>query len=225
MDEHRRTRDLLVPYVLDALDPQEERGVRHHLSACDACRAEEQALRETHENLVALAETAESPPPELKSRILAQLPRRRTSRLPLAAAAAAILALSLTLAVLYIFSPGILNQPTLASATLEPTTLAPGAAGGEIHLYDKKENVRVRLEVWGMPEPGPDEYYELWLVKDGGRMSGGTFAVGHNGRVEADLNVPKIAGSYQQVGVTSEKDDGNPMPSDEKMLGGTLDGP
>ena len=75
--EHRRIRDLLGPYVLDTLDPEEEWETERHLRECASCRDEERELRQTHEYLAELAETLEAPPPELKSRVLERLPRRR----------------------------------------------------------------------------------------------------------------------------------------------------
>jgi anti-sigma-K factor RskA len=92
-------------YALDALPPEEERFFERHLEDCEACRAEVAELRET---AAALGTAAwEAPPPELKSRLMAQvdvtrqLPpvpapaRERTRReryAPLLAAAAAVLA-------------------------------------------------------------------------------------------------------------------------------------
>jgi Anti-sigma-K factor rskA len=120
-----------------------------------------------------------------------------------------------------LYSTGFFGREAIASSVLEPTDLAP-RAGGEIRLYESGPNVRVELEVWGMPEQDHEGYYELWFVEDGERMSGGGFTVGPDGRLEADLNAPKIASTYPQVGVTFEKDTGDPRASDKKMLGGEL---
>ena len=218
MSEHLEVRDLLGPYVMGSLGPEERREVEEHLEGCPSCREEAQELRFAHERLVDLASVRETPPPELKERVMVGMPRRETRPVPLVAAAAVLLVL-LVLGVLY--SSGIFEPREVAAATLQPTTLAP-EAGGEMQLYNSEDNMRVRLEAWGMPPCKSDEYYELWFVEDEERVSGGSFTVGPSGRVEVDLNAPKLADDYSQVGVTREIAPGDPRPSDRKMLSGEL---
>lgn len=220
MSEHGRIRDLLGPFVLGVLGPDEEREVQDHLQHCEDCRSEEQGLRRSHEDLANLADAVETPPPELKSHLLAQLPRRRVRWAPIAAAAAAVL----VLAVVAVYSSGFFMPEMVASAELEPTGLAP-EAGGEVRVYETGSNMEVRLEVWGMPETSPDEYYELWLVDKDRRISAGSFTVSPDGRTEARLNAPAtvLAEGYRQVGITSETTQEDPLPSGKKVLGGELD--
>jgi hypothetical protein len=218
MSEHLEVRDLLGPYVMGALGPEEERKVEEHLEGCAPCREEARDLRLAHECLVDLASTTGTPPPELKNRVMTGIARRETRLVPLVAAAAVLCVLAL-LGVLY--SSGVFGRDEVASATLEPTDLAP-EAGGEVHLYGFGENMKVQLEAWGMPPCKSDEYYELWFVEGEEHVSSGSFTVGPSGRVEVDLNAPKLAGNYPQVGVTRETASGDPRPSDRKMLGGEL---
>jgi hypothetical protein len=214
---HEEARDLLGPYVIGGLEPGEEWGMDRHLAGCPECRSEERELRRVHEQLYDLSVATVEPPPELKERVMGLLPRKRRRRLaPLIAAAAALCVLAALT-----FIPGLSNGDEVAAAALNPTDFAP-EAGGEVRLYDEGSNVRVSVEVWGMPEPKPGEYYELWFVEDGERMSGGTFSVQPDGRIEAEMNAPAAAGEYPQVGVTMERDDGDPLPSDRKILGGEL---
>ena len=70
----------------------------------------------------------ETPPPELKDRLLTGMPRRETRRVPLAAAAAILCALAV-LGVLYY--TGFFAPDEVASANLQATDLAP-KAGGEL---------------------------------------------------------------------------------------------
>ena len=63
-------RELLGPYVMGALDLEEERAVRLHLTRCAACRDEERGLRETHERLAGVSIAASFAPPDLKPRVL-----------------------------------------------------------------------------------------------------------------------------------------------------------
>jgi hypothetical protein len=202
MGEHQEVRNLLGPYVMGALGQEEEREVEEHLRECAPCGEEARGLRLAHERLVDLANTTEIPPPELKNRVMSGLPRRQTRRLSLVAAAAILGALAVLGVLLY--SSGLLGRDEVASATLEPTNLAPDA-GGELQVREADPNARAELEVWGLPRPGPDEYYELWFGKEGGRMSAGTFTVDDQGRETLYMSVPKDASGYQQVGITLEK--------------------
>ena len=219
MSEHLEVRNLLGPYVMGALDPEEEREVEEHLEECASCREEESHLRVAHEHLADLANATETPPQELKGRVLRGIPRRETRRVPLAAAA--VLCVLAVLGVLY--SSGFFGQNEVASATLKPTDLAPGA-GGELQVLEDNPNAQAELEVWGLPRPGRDEYYELWFGEAGGRVSAGTFTVDARGRERLYMTVPREASDYQQVGITLEKFPKEPrMKSANVVLGGELE--
>jgi hypothetical protein len=220
MNQHLEVRDLLGPYVMGTLGAKEQREVEEHLEECAACREEAEDLRLAHERLADLASATERPPHELKSRVLAGVPRRETRRVPLAAAAA-ILCVLAALGVLY--SSGFLGRDEVASATLEPTDLAP-RAGGELQVRKDDPNAQAELEVWGLPRPGKDEYYELWFGEEGGRVSAGTFTVDAGGRETLYMSVPREASGYQQVGITLEKFPREPRMSSAKVvLGGELE--
>ena len=202
MSEHSRLRDLLGPYVMGTLGADEEREVEEHLQGCPSCRDEVGGLRLAHERLVDLVNMEETPPRELKDRVLAGMPRRETRRrVPLLAAAAVLFALAV-LGVLY--STGFFAPDEVAAADLEATDLAP-RAGGELRVREEDPNARAELEVWGLPQPGEDEYYELWFGEEGGRVSAGTFTVDEQGRETLYMTVPEEAGGYGQVGITLEK--------------------
>lgn len=201
MNEHLQLRDLLGPYVMGALGPEEEREVEAHLEECPSCREEVADLRLVHERLTDLVNMEETPPPELKDRLLTGMPRRETRRVPLVAAAAILCALAV-LGVLYY--TGFFAPDEVASANLQATDLAP-KAGGELRVREEDPNARAELEVWGLPQPGKDEYYELWFGKEGGRMSAGTFTVDARGRETLSMTVPEKASSYDQVGITIEQ--------------------
>jgi hypothetical protein len=201
VNEHPQLRDLLGPFVMGALGPDEQRKVEEHLEGCPSCREEVSDLRLVHERLTDLVNMEETPPPELKDRLLTGLPRRETRRVPLVVAAAILCALAV-LGVLY--STGFFAPEEVASANLHATDLAP-EAGGELRVREEDPNARAELEVWGLPQPGKDEYYELWFGREGGRMSAGTFTVDARGRETLTMTVPEKASSYDQVGITIEQ--------------------
>lgn len=108
------------------------------------------------------------------------------------------------------------------TATLSPTGLAPEARG-ELRMEEAGSNMRVRLEVSGLPPLGRGEYYELWFVReDGRRISCGGFTVDEAGRASVIMNAPRVAYGYRRVGVTREHSPGDPEPSPERVLQGRL---
>jgi hypothetical protein len=222
MNEHSRIRDLLGPYVAGFLEPEEEREVEEHLERCSRCGEEVLDLRLAHERLTDLAGVTQTPPSGLKERVMDGMPRRETRMVPLATAAAAVLVVLAVVGALYAF--GIFGREAIASATLEPTDLAP-RAGGELSLREDDPNALAELEVWGLPRPGEHEYYELWFGTEEGRMSAGTFTVDADGRDTVYMSVPEEAREYERVGITLEKFPREPRMSSAKVvLGGELRG-
>jgi hypothetical protein len=228
MSEHPETRNLLGPYVMGILDTQEERMVEEHLEGCGDCRAEERDLRLAHERLADLAHATETPPPDLKDRVVAGVthgmpgpePRRRVPAW--AAVGAALFVLALLGAVL---ASGVsdLFAPEIATTALRPTELAPGA-GGELRIESSSANTQAELEAWDLPPLEEGEYYELWFGKENGRVSAGTFTVDDAGRVTCYVTVPaETVGDYERVGITREKFPVEPSMDDAKVvLGGEL---
>jgi hypothetical protein len=203
MSEHQELRNLLGPYVMGALGPEEEREVEEHLESCPQCREEVADLRLAHERLTDLANLGETPPLELKDRVLTTgMPRGGTRRRVPLVAAAAVLCVLAVLGVLY--SAGVLTPDEVASANLEATDLAP-RAGGELRVREEDPNAQAELEVWGLPRPEPNQYYELWFGEEGGRVSAGTFTVDEGGQETVYMTVPEDASGYDQVGITLEE--------------------
>jgi anti-sigma-K factor RskA len=230
---HAWAREMLGPYVLGALDQEEEKAVERHLEGCAACRDEECGLRETHQLFAGASIAASSPPPELKARVRDALPGRDrrwparvrgalsgTARAGRGAlAAAAVLLLFALAAVAYSMD---MFDRTVETASLAPTDLAP-QAGGDLEVRGSGPNMKASLEVWGLPETEPDEYYELWLGREGGRVSVGTFTVDDGGRGELSTLCPEVAGGYQRAGVTLERFPEEPrMDSARAVLRGDL---
>ena len=230
--DHRETQGLLGPYVLGALEAGEERTVERHLEACAGCRKEERGLRETHERLAGAAIAGGAAPPRLKDRVLAALPPQEGQALPAGESertrwlrlVAPVVAAALLVAVaLAAYSVGIFEPRE--TAALEPTGLAPGA-GGEVEIERAPAATEAELEVWGLPQTGPNEYYELWFGREEGRISAGTFTVDEDGRGSFSTTCPKVvAGGYRRVGITLERfPDGPRRDSARVVLGGELRG-
>jgi anti-sigma factor RsiW len=88
-NERRLTHDeaveLAAPYVLGALDPEEDAAVREHLRSCPESHAEFEELGSVVPALAEAVEPAE-PSPALKSRILAAAAAERTGSAPVVSA-------------------------------------------------------------------------------------------------------------------------------------------
>jgi anti-sigma-K factor RskA len=73
-----------------------------------------------------------------------------------------------------------------------------------------------------MPALPADRVYQLWLVADGQRISGGTFRVDADGRGALLVQPPQPWSAYQRLGVTTEPTGGSPGPTSPRVIGGTL---
>jgi len=213
--------DLLGPYVLGELTPEEERELERHLEECSSCWDELRVIWGIHNTLREAA--AGEPPPELRALTLARAKGESSARsrlrwtvwVPVAAAlmVAAVLGFGFLRSIVDDQSGGV---------ALTATTLAP-RAGGEVRGEVVGENLQVELEVWCMPELRENEYYEMWYyAEDGSRISCGTFRTGPEGRTTVNLTAPASARSYPEIEITREPDDGNPVANGDEVLKGSL---
>jgi anti-sigma-K factor RskA len=216
-----RFEELLGPYLLHQLTAEEEHELERHLEQCPRCRGELERIRQTHALLGELA--ANEPPPELKDRVLARAKGQASARfgsgwkLWVPVAAALLVAGFLGIALIAAITGG-----SSSGVPLTATALAPGASG-ELRGEKVGENLRVELEVEGLPELRKHEYYEMWYAtEDGERISCGTFRAQPEGRTIVNLTAPALATSYPVIEVTREPDDGDPATSGKKILVGDL---
>jgi Anti-sigma-K factor rskA, C-terminal/Putative zinc-finger len=230
--------ELLGPYVLGALDSKEEGAVERHVAECATCQEEERGLREAHEQLAGVSVAASTAPLHLKARVLAELPPQGDGETPTVAARSPfrftprmgwLMAAAMVLLVVVLpaaaYSSGFFDQTR--TATLAPTELAPGAGGG-LEVRGSGPNVETSLEVWGLPQTGPDEYYELWFGNkdEKGRVGAATFTVDPEGGGKLSGSVPELVGTYQRIDVTLERFPEEPrIGSAKAVLSGDLGQP
>jgi anti-sigma-K factor RskA len=213
--------------------------VTEHLADCELCRAELKAFSGVVEDLP-MALDMSIPRPELKTRIMnrarqsghvAQKPASRWQSLWQAlqhsapAWGFASLALVLVLALSNLYFWQRLQQAegdtrtTMRTVALAGTDFSPGASGRVVISRDGEYGV---LVVDGMTKLDESQQYQLWLIKDGQRTSGGVFSVNRRGYGWLYIRSPEPLGSYQGVGITIEPAGGSPGPTGEKVLGGNL---
>jgi anti-sigma-K factor RskA len=191
------------------------------LEVCSGCRRALDRAQQTHNLLRQLA--ANEPPADFKDQVLVQARGQILTRPWVRWGFWATTAAALLIAA--VFGVGLFRTITGDSSVTVPltaTSLAP-EAGGEVQAEEVGENLRVKLEVWEMPDLADDEYYEMWYyAEDGSRISCGTFQVGSQGRTTVNLTAPATARDYPEIEITREPDDGDPRASSEEVLEGKL---
>jgi anti-sigma-K factor RskA len=78
------------------------------------------------------------------------------------------------------------------------------------------------LVAYRLPPLAPDRAYQLWLVKDGQRVSGGLFSVDAEGYGWLKVRAPQPLAAYNRAGITVEPRGGSPGPTGARVLGGDL---
>jgi anti-sigma-K factor RskA len=231
--------DLLPSYALDCLNEDETILVSEHLAVCADCRAELPAYQFTVDQL-ALAQPETAPPPELKTRLMERIqPAPSTDQARLSwrdafavflrraapAWGAAGLLLLLVLGVSNIWLWQRINQQEesqsdiMRTVALSGTAVVPDASGLIVISLDGEHGT---LVVDGLPPLDRSHQYQLWLIDDGQRQSGGVFSVDQEGYGALWVSSPEPLSDYSAVGITIEPAGGSPGPTGDKVMGGSL---
>lgn len=240
MSSERHVEDLLPAYALGSLDAEELRTTRAHLEACATCRAG-LAKYEEVVGALGLATPAAEPAPALKRRVLASLKPRpspgpgrlaawlkelwsvpKVAPIWAAAGALALAFLALFNVLLWQRIQRLETQPERLGSkvvTLSATQSALAARG--VILFSSGESFGA-LVVEDLPPLEPERQYQLWLIRDGARISGGVFSVSPQGYGTLLVSAPLPLESYQAFGVTIEPAGGSPGPTGPKVLGGKI---
>ncbi|HEY3366693.1 MAG TPA: anti-sigma factor [Symbiobacteriaceae bacterium] len=223
--------DDVITFGLGQLPPDEARNFQRHLVACPACRLQLAEVDATLE-LLALATPPVDPPPNLKARVVGNVAeaaaadrrKRRTWTLPAWGAAAAAVAIVLgSYAVLRIDGlqeriNGIQQAaPVERSIAMVGTAAAP-AASGRVLVAREGGGARIALQTQGLPALEPGQAYQLWLIKDGKRTSGGVFVVDATGKGGLATWLPEPA-EFDALGITREPDAFSLQPRGQKVMG------
>jgi anti-sigma-K factor RskA len=137
---------------------------------------------------------------------------------------------SLTLVLLLAFSNLALwrqmqaldNRPlpkTFHLVNLAGTDVSPGASGVLVITGDGEYGT---LVVDNLQHLSLEQQYQLWLIRDGKRTSGGVFSVSGEGYAALEISAPMPLATYQSFGITVEPYGGSPGPTGERVLGGSL---
>jgi hypothetical protein len=212
--------DLIGPYVLGALEPEEMDAMRSHLAGCARCAAEVRSLA----GLPALLDAARADDevatlsPGLEDEVLdrfvrerarAHPPRFRWPRLAIPAVAVAALVAGILVTTL----PGG-GSPAYAHAELSSLP-AGGDAAGTADVAEVDAGTRVELHADHLRGGSA---YELWCVRSDGRwINGGSFHALPDGSAAAELTAAVRPGEYHLVVITRRSAGG--QRGDEVMRG------
>lgn len=249
MTRHNHVIDLIPAYVLDCLDEHEATLVADHLMVCARCRAE---IRIYEEVAVQLAHSTPQvdPPARVKAELLARVeatqPVQQKSigeapgwledlqqtfaalfAKPLSPAWALVgLVLILMLAASNVLLWSQVNQlrsenqsAPMQVVALQGTDFAPQASGLIVISRDGHHGTLVVDE---LPALAESQEYQLWLIRDGQRISGAVFSVSEDGYSNKWIDAPELLTDYSSFGITIEPAGGSPGPTGEKVLGGDL---
>jgi len=234
--------DLLPAYALGCLEEAEAARVAEHTAQCAACRAELQPYLEVADRL-ALAAPDALPPARVKQELMRRIERSAAAasaeprpgwwqqmaglfRRPAPAWALASLILIVVLAAGNIWlwqrlgrSGGDNTTGQIRVVAMLPSDAAPQATGKLLISMDGEYGT---LVVDGLPPLDASSQYQLWLVRDGQRTSGGVLAVNAHGYGVLEISAPEPLAHYRSFGVTVEPAGGSTEPTGEKVLGADL---
>ncbi|HEU5424351.1 MAG TPA: anti-sigma factor [Nitrolancea sp.] len=247
-DGHRHVHDLIAPYVLGALEPDELEEVELHLLHCPAC----QALVD-EERQVALLLPYLAPPREVPRRARRQLLGRLhddepapagslASRIPIgvlriswfAATVAAVLAL-----IFAVHSYQMQNQITSQNnqlLTLEgqqetvvsfvaehggfATRLQDTGMGGSAQgaIIVDPNGNSAMMVVDGLTKPRPGHAYVVWVVRGQDHVKVGLLPVDNQGHAVLRIVLPEAVVSFDSIIVTDESGPAVAFPSGTHLL-------
>jgi anti-sigma-K factor RskA len=236
-------------YAADALPDDERRFFEAHLAECDACAQEVAELQATAAILGAAS--YETPPPGMKSAVLAEIDQIRqepplggaggrqratarglsrwTTNLAVPAAAVAVIAvLGLTAVVANLNAR--LGEVETAATSLTDVLAAPdaqlvaaeGPDGSHAQIVVSGSRGEAVFVASGL-DPAPHEHtYELWLIDDTGATPAGLFDVDDRGRATRVMT-GDMTGTLA-IGVTVEPAGGSPQPTTDPIMVAELPG-
>lgn len=239
--EHGHILELIPAYALGSLDSEEMALATQHLPGCAACQEELDAYQRLMD-VLPLAAPDSYPPPRLKTRLMARVasagtPPVETASKPARFAGWARIHEAMQrlfasprwqpVSLLLIASLAIGNLllwRQLASTAhdlereikLSGTDIAPQANGIVYLSTDGREGT---LIVEDLPPLTPEQQYQLWLIRDGERASGGVFSVSDKGYRSLQISSPRPLEEYGAFGITIEPAGGSPGPTGQRVLG------
>jgi anti-sigma-K factor RskA len=238
MLSNRHVIDMIPGYALDCLNEEERRQVAEHLAQCTNCQAELDSYRRIVDELYLAVPEAE-PPADLKQKILQEVQQIRPAdkstvtmpawqrfwnrmkvAAPVWAYASFMLVIFLAASNLWMFQRVKrleMNTPAeFRTVTLAGTDKAPNASGLLVMSQDGNLGT---LVVENLPILDASHQYQLWLIKDSKRTSGGVFSVSKDGYGALTIISEQPLKVFTGFGITIEPTGGSPAPTGDKVMG------
>jgi anti-sigma-K factor RskA len=222
---------LLSGYALGCLSPEEAAQVEEHLPRCGECRQQLAAWREVT-GALAFGVEQRTPPDGLESRIMARIEERRPPRgmpailhfpRPILAAVASVLIAVLGAGNIAFWvresRPHSSVTSSLITVFLTGTSDARDAYGTIV--IDRDDNHGI-MAVRGLQPLDSSRKYQLWLVRNGERRSGGVFSVDPDGYGSLQVTVPPDFRGFTSFGISIEPAEGSPAPTGTRVMKGTI---
>lgn len=238
-DEHERLSQDVAAYALGGLDPPEQVAFEAHLRGCVRCArllVEYRAVMD----LVPLSLVAQSPPPEARAALLAQVRREQIPPVPpsslgqrLAAligpvARVAIVALvagllvwnvQLQQQVMSFQAAADIDRRARLTDSRAIALVGTGAPAASARLYVVGDGSQAELAVTGLPPVRADRTYQLWFARPGQLTeTGGAFRVNERGQALATMVIPVPLDQVSAIAVTEEPMPASMRPTGEHLL-------
>ena len=239
MKNTKHVSDLIPAFVLGCLDNSETNQVLQHIASCNTCR------KEVHQYLSIVGLIAETvpdvePAQHVKSTIMNKINKLQTETAidegnkwkrfksnffaPVWPTVAAALILVLGVGNLLLWNQ---MKQLRKDAHLEDTHFidlegAEGAPLAHGYIYISDDGREGTLIAEELPELPKSEVYQVWLIRNGSRTSGGIFTVSDDGYGSLRIISSSPLNSYTSFGVSIEPTGGSNAPTGKKVLGGSL---
>ena len=241
MSDDAHVLDLLPALALGSLDPKDIARVEEHLSSCLICRRESAALKNVSAQLLYALPPVE-PPPDLRGRLMERVHTLRPQPQPMQASPSrsrwgrllpawglAGLFLILALAALNVLLWQRVNRMDyfttaggFRAVPLNPTDTTSAATGFVLVSVDGEDGA---LIVDGLPPLAESQEYQLWLVRNGEKISGAVFSTDEHSYGGTRIRAPRSLLEYSAAEITIEPQGGSSQPTGVQVLGGSLHNP
>ncbi len=240
---HEAIQELIPAYAIGATDVEERAAVEAHVADCVRCKALLMEYQLLADDLVYTVPRVQAPArleERLRRRIKQSAPREEQWRGWLGrlkesglgwAAAMAVVVLLVVSNAYWMAQVKEIEERAAVQATavvvlaeaptvrLQGDAVAPEARGA---LYYRPESRIAVLHVYELPRLPEGKVYQLWLIRDGERESGGLFEVDEEGEGTLLVVAPRPMKEYEAIGVTVEPAGGSPGPTSPRVIGGKL---
>lgn len=116
---------------------------------------------------------------------------------------------------------GLVGEGELLRISI-PAAPAGADTGANATVVGNPEATVGFLVAENLPQLAPDQIYQVWLIRDDERISGGLFEVDPEGNGRLAFQAPRPLKEFDAVGITPEPAGGSPGPTAPPVIRGSL---